>query len=305
MFDIVLLGTSGKQPLDNRALTSMICRVNGRNVLVDAGEGTQMEIRKSGYSFKNIDVICLTHYHSDHIAGLPGILISMQDSNRTKPVTIIGPKGLNHIMNAIRVIARVVNFKINLIELKEHTFKKKCGDFYIEAFKVDHGVLCYGYSISIKRQGKFDTLKALMNGVPESLYTSIQESDEPVYHNGRFYSKDDILGPERIGLKIVYCTDTRPNDLLKEYCKCADLAILEGMYADDSFRNQAIEHKHMLYSEAAKIAKEANVKELWLTHFSPTNYNPKNGAENATNIFKNTKIGFDGMCKTLVYNNNV
>ena len=105
-------------PLPYRHLTSLMVRYNGSSLLIDCGEGTQVALRKKGWSFKPIDVICFTHFHGDHIGGLPGLLLTMGNAERTKPLTLIGPKGLPRVVNALRVIAPELPFEIQYVEIQ-------------------------------------------------------------------------------------------------------------------------------------------------------------------------------------------
>ena len=117
MLDVCLLGTGGMMPLPRRWLTALMCRYNGSNILIDCGEGTQVAIKQKGWSFKPIDVICITHFHADHISGLPGLLLTMGNAERTEPLTMIGPRGLEKVVKALRIIAQELPFEINFIEL--------------------------------------------------------------------------------------------------------------------------------------------------------------------------------------------
>ena len=119
MLDVCLLGTSGMLPLPGRWLTSLLLRYNGSSMLIDCGEGTQIAIKEKGWSFHPIDVICFTHYHADHISGLPGLLLTIGNSDRTEPVTLIGPKGLSRVVSALRVIAPELPYELRFIELSE------------------------------------------------------------------------------------------------------------------------------------------------------------------------------------------
>ena len=288
MLDLCLLGTGGMMPLPYRRLTALMMRYNGSSMLIDCGEGTQVAIRERGWSFHDIDVLCITHFHGDHISGLPGLLLSMGNAERTEPVTIIGPKGLERTVNALRIIAPELPFEIKFIELSEPVTELKLFGYRINAFKVNHRVTCYGYSVSIDRAGKFDPEKAAANNVPMKAWSRLQKG-QIVELDGVTYTQDMILGPERRGLKITYCTDTRPLKIISDMASGADIFICEGMYGEDDKADNAVDHKHMTFTEAAKLAAAAdpNPKEMWLTHYSPSLVNPAEYVGNIRSIFPN------------------
>ena len=275
-------------PLPYRRLTALMMRYNGSSMLIDCGEGTQVAIRERGWSFHDIDVLCITHFHGDHISGLPGLLLSMGNAERTEPVTIIGPKGLERTVNALRIIAPELPFEIKFIELSEPVTELKLFGYRINAFKVNHRVTCYGYSVSIDRAGKFDPEKAAANNVPMKAWSRLQKG-QIVELDGVTYTQDMILGPERRGLKITYCTDTRPLKIISDMASGADIFICEGMYGEDDKADNAVDHKHMTFTEAAKLAAAAdpNPKEMWLTHYSPSLVNPAEYVGNIRSIFPN------------------
>lgn len=298
MLDICLLGTGGMMPLPNRWLTALMTRLNGSSLLIDCGEGTQVAIREKGWSFHSIDTICFTHYHGDHISGLPGLLLSMGNADRTELVTMIGPKGLERVVNALRVIAPELPFDINFIEVTDAKQTIEINGYQIHAFRVNHNITCYGYSIVVPRAGKFIPEKALKYDVPKMLWSRLQKG-ETIEKDGRIFTQDMILGPERQGIKVAYCTDTRPVLAIIEEAKEADLFICEGMYGEKEKEAKACEHKHMTFYEAATLAKEANVKELWLTHYSPSLVYPEEFLEETRKVFKNTKTARDKWSMTL------
>ncbi len=293
MLDICLLGTGGMMPLPKRWLTSLMLRYNGKSILIDCGEGTQLAIKEQGWSFNPIDVICFTHYHADHISGLPGLLLTMGNADRTEPVTMIGPKGLARVVSALRVIAPELPFEINFIELTENEQTVEVCGLVIEAFKVNHNVLCYGYSVKLNRQGRFLVEKAMENDIPKQYWSRLQKGEE-IEFDGRLLTPDMVLGEQRKGLHVVYCTDTRPMPVIAEKGKGSDLMILEGMYGEKDKLKKAKEYKHMTFYEAAELALEADTVQMWLTHYSPSLIRPEEYLEDVRKIFPRTIVARDG-----------
>ena len=298
MLDVCLLGTGGMMPLPRRKLTSLMTRYNGSNLMIDCGEGTQVAVKEKGWSFKPIDVICFTHFHADHISGLPGLLLTMGNAERTEPLTLIGPRGLNRVVSSLRVIAPELPFEIQCIELTKPEETFEFFGYHITAFKVNHNVTCYGYTLEIKRQGKFDPQRAKDQNIPLKYWNLLQKG-ETITEGDTLYTPDMVLGPARKGIKLTYTTDTRPVKSIAEHAEGADLFICEGMYAEKEKLAKARQYKHMTFYEAAQMAKEAEVSELWLTHFSPSLTNPRSYMGEVRSIFPETYLGKDGKTKTL------
>ncbi len=294
MLDVCLLGCGGMMPLPYRWLTSLMTRFNGSSLLIDCGEGTQIAIKEKGWSFKPIDVICFTHYHGDHISGLPGLLLTMGNADRKEPLTLIGPKGLERVVNSLRIIAPELPFEIRCVEIEgaEQTFELE--GYRLKAFRVNHNVLCYGYSLEIDRAGKFDVKRAEENEIPKQ-YWKVLQKGETVELDGKVYTPDMVLGAPRKGIKLTYTTDTRPTDSIRVHAKESDLFICEGMYGEKEKAAKAVEYKHMTFTEAATLAKEADVKEMWLTHYSPSLTKPEEYMDGVREIFPNAKAGKDCM----------
>lgn len=300
MLEVALLGTGGMMPLPNRFLTSMMARYNGSNILIDCGEGTQVALKKQGWSPKPIDVMCFTHYHADHISGLPGMLLTMGNAERTEPLVIIGPKGLLKIVSALRMIAPELPFEISLIEIQDNFETFEFDGYRIEAFRVNHNVLCYGYNIVVERAPKFDPERAKAANIPLKFWNPLQKG-QTCEEDGKVYTPDMVLGGDRKGLKVTYCTDSRPTDFIVKNAENADLFICEGMYGEPDKLDKAKEHKHMTFYEAAEMAKDANVKEMWLTHYSPSLTRPKDYAAEVKSIFSKTVISKDGQTVDLMF----
>ena len=300
MIDVCLLGTGGMMPLPYRWLTSLMVRYNGHSILIDCGEGTQIAMKEKGWSPHPIDVICFTHYHADHISGLPGMLLTLGNAERKEPLTLVGPKGLARVVNALRVIAPELPFEIKYIELTEPEQELELDGLKVKAFRVNHNVSCYGYSLTLDRIGKFQVEKAMELNI-EKCYWSVLQKGETVETTQGVFTPDMVLGAPRKGLKLTYCTDTRPTNSIVENAKGSDLFICEGMYGEPDKQEKAVEHKHMTFKEAAEMAKKAEVQELWLTHFSPSLPKAEPYMNDVRKIFPNAYAGKDGMSTELQF----
>lgn len=306
MLDVCLLGTGGMMPLPNRWLTALLIRYNGRKLLIDCGEGTQITLKMLGWGFKTIDTICFTHFHGDHVTGLPGLLLTIGNSGRIEPITLVGPPGLKKVVEGLTVVAPELPFEIEYIELSEEEVLEK--DFKIDIVKdlsvkivpVEHTVPCFAYVIELQRRPKFNPEKALNLKIPTEFWKVLQRG-ESVRWNEHYYTPDMVLGEQRNGLKVAYCTDSRPVFELAASIYKADLFICEGMYGDEEDKVQAQKNKHMTFLEAADLAKKGEVGELWLTHFSPALTEPEKYIHVATEIFANTKLGATCMIKNLSF----
>ena len=295
MIDVCLLGTGGMMPLPYRYLTAMMARYNGKSILIDCGEGTQIAMKQKGWSPKPIDVICFTHFHADHISGLPGMLLTMGNAERTEPLLIIGPKGLEKVVGALRMIAPELPFELRFHELSQPFEQIDMGDYRIEAFRVNHNVICYGYTLELDRAGKFQLEKAMAMDIPKMYWSRLQKGETIVDElQGKTYLPEMVMGAQRKGIKLTYCTDTRPTQSIVDNAMHSDLLICEGMYGEKDKDAKAREHKHMTFYEAAKLARDAQVGEMWLTHYSPSLIRPDEYMDMVRGIFPNAWPGKDG-----------
>ena len=293
MLDVCLLGCGGMMPLPRRWLTALMTRYNGSSLMIDCGEGTQVAIKEKGWSFKPIDVICFTHYHGDHISGLPGLLLTMGNADRTELLTLVGPRGLERVVSALRVIAPELPFEIKFIEITKQEEVLELNGYRITAFRVNHNVTCYGYTLEILRQGKFSPDSASAHEIPLKFWNPLQKG-QTVEDEGRIYTPDMVLGPPRKGIKLTYTTDTRPTESILRNAKGSDLFICEGMYGEDDKIEKAKGYKHMTFREAATLARDAEVGEMWLTHYSPSLVRPDDYMDTVREIFPKAWPGKDG-----------
>ena len=296
MIDVTLLGTGGMLPLPGRSLTSLYVRHDGRAILIDCGEGTQTAIRANGLRFKSIEAILITHFHADHMSGLPGLLLTLGNEARTEPLHMYGPVGLEGVVSALRAIAPELPYEIIFHEYGEETAQLDLAGLAVTLFPVDHGIPCLGYHMELKRLGKFDAKKAKERGIPQNLWGRLQRGESI---DG--FTPEDVLGAPRKGISLLYATDTRPVPAILDLGREADLMILEGMYGDMEKQERAEFTHHMMMHEAAQIAREANAKALWLTHYSPATPDPAEYEPMLREIFPETVIAADGQSATLAF----
>ena len=304
MLEFCTLGTGGTLPVPERALSSLYVRVNGRSLLIDCGEGTQVGIRRLGWGFRCLDGMLLTHYHGDHCTGLAGLLLSLEKAGRDEPFHIWGPKGLKRVVEGLCVIVPPLSFAVLLHELPPEGGEAELIGLKIRAFPVDHGgIPCFGYRLALERGAVFDPRKAEELGVPVKDWKRLQQG-ETVHAGLRKIRPEDVTGAERKGITLVFSTDTRPCETLTKYCAGADLLILEGMYGSAEKLPQALKNHHMLFKEAAETAREAEAGGLLLTHFSTSLEDPEAYLPETRRIFERTWAAKDGQTVTMRYPEN-
>ncbi len=298
MLDVCLLGCGGMLPLPKRFLTSLLVRYQGKGILIDCGESTQVALHLCGWSVKQIDHMLITHFHGDHVLGLPGLWMTMGNNGRTDPVHLWGNPGLQQIVDGLMVVCPQLPFEVICHDITECDYQFEAGGLQIHAVPVEHRVPCLAYSITLPRVGKFDAKRAKENNIPLAFWGALQKG-ETIIDGDRTYYPSDVLGEARKGLKITYATDCRPSDDIVALAQGSDLFVAEGLYGDEEKQQGASEKGHMVFSEAAQMAQKAEVGTLWLTHYSPAMITPEEYLCSATDIFANTKCGTNLMMTTL------
>lgn len=299
MIDVTLIGTGGMMPLPGRFLASCLIEYNGKSILIDCGEGTQISLQKGKFSMSKIETILVTHCHADHVSGLPGLLLTIGNQGRTEPLYIIAPRGSTKYINSLLIVCGYLPYEVRIAELHD----TKPQEFEQTGFKVcsiplKHHINCLGYSMELYLKPRFLPEKAKALNIPVNYWKRLH-SGNSIKVDDTVFTPDMVLGDTRKPIKISYVTDTRPVKNIQSIVRNSDLFICEGMYGEDEQKQNAMEKMHMVFSEAATIAKEAEVSEMWLTHFSPSMAKPEQFINYASDIFPNVKIGKDLMKTTL------
>ena len=300
MIDLTMLGTIGSMPMPNRYLSSAILSIEGKKILLDCGEGTQVAMREYHTGFKNIDVICITHLHGDHLFGLPGLLSTIGNCERVQPIVIIGPTGIKQAVLNLCATILPLPYELLILENPEESYVL-LDHVKIHTACADHTVDCLSYKVTVDRLPKFDVDKATKNNVPKQLWGRLQREREPIIFEHIAYDYTQVLGAPRAGMSVSFVTDTRPTDALVSFVRGSDLLVCEGTYGDNEDIDKAIKNKHLTFKEAANFAKLAHVKQLVLTHFGSGMSSPQQYLENATQVFKSTMLAYDGYKRTIKF----
>jgi len=299
MIEVCLPGTGGMIPLKDRWLSCCHLSSFGTDILVDCGEGTQIALQQCGIRLSRLDVLLLTHFHADHVLGLPGLLLSLGNFGKTTPLSIVGPKGLLYVVSALCIIAPKLPYPVHLFEWEESDQKElTLGDLRIHALPLSHSIPCYAYRLTLFRKPVFNPIKADRLGIPKHLYSSLH-AGKNIEFEGRTITPSMVIDAERAPMRVVYATDTLPIDSLVSFAQDTDLFICDGMHAQDDMQKKAHERGHMVFSDGARLAKQAGAKHLLLTHFSPSLLNPEDHVQIARDIFAETAVAFDGIRITL------
>jgi ribonuclease Z len=286
-------------PLPSRGLSSLLLRIEGRMLLFDCGEGTQVGLKRLGVGFKTLDAIFISHLHADHVSGLVGILLMLANSGRDERVHLYGPPRTATIVAGQRLLARHLPYELRVVELWSGESVEAAG-VTVTCVEGQHSTMCLAYRIDLDRRPRFDADRARALGLPVQLWHVLQDG-QAVEHDGRTVEPVEVLGSKRRGLSVAYVTDTRPTDPIVSLARGVDLLVSEGTFGDSEDQPRAVETGHMTFAEAARLAVKTGARRLLLTHFSPSLSDPLLFAHNARDVFPDAIIGSDGFQMTLRY----
>ena len=295
MITVTTLGTGSGKPTPERSVSCTTVFREGELILFDCGEGTQVQLTRARLRPGSIGMICITHFHGDHINGLPGLLGTLQLNQRTEPLTLIGPEGIGRYIKSLsRLGVMGVGFELNITEVSKPGVVFDCGDYSIAADKLRHRVPCWGYRLSEPdRPGRFDVDAAKALGVPPGpLFGRLQRGESVTVGDDQVITPDQVMGEARKGLSLAYCCDTQPCDGVLRLAQGVDMLIHEGTYAPDEGRT-AHQRGHSTMADAARAAQKAQVDQLVVTHISPK-YTRTDGFEKSIRgIFERSRIARD------------
>jgi ribonuclease Z len=300
MIDLLLLGNGAMVPTPNRPLSALLMRVNGSLVLFDCGEGTQVQMRKFHWGFRNLDAICLSHLHADHVAGLPGLFHTVANAGRIAPMHIYGPTGTIAVVQGLRVIADWLPYDMVIHELDDGDTFDLISGVRAKVRLGLHRVTCLGWRIGVDRAPAFLPDKAKELDVPQAAWGRLQ-SGESVISGEAIVTPADVTGPPRRGVSFGFVTDTRVTPELRELVSGVDLLVCESTYGLVEQAEKASEWGHMTLNQACDFATEAEVGELWLTHFGGTIDDPALLEPAARALFPAATIGQPGLTTTLAF----
>lgn len=291
------LGTSASNPTKDRNLSAMALSFDGKILLFDCPEGTQRQLMKSKVSYMQINYILISHFHADHILGLPGLIATMSMHGRTEPLHVFGPKGIQEQIDKVLNLAFMKkSFEIVCRELRSgKIFDEK--NFSIFATALKHEIPCYGFVFKEKdKSGEFQRKKALEFGIPEGpLWRKLQEG-ESIKFLEKTFKPEQVMdySKGRIGRKISYVVDTMPDEKYFDEIMDSDILIHEATFMEEHLQ-RARETKHSTAKQAAIVAQKTNAKLLILTHFSPRHKDAEKIENEARMEFAKVKTAYDLM----------
>ena len=299
MPNVTLLGTGGMLPLKNRFLTSCYIEHNGKAILIDCGEGTQVAFAKHGLKLSRVEMICITHAHADHVTGLPGLLLSLGNTERHEPLHLYLPASAEGVLRSLIQVCGKLPYPIAFHTLPEResvTFTANDVDpmLKITTLPLRHTMPCLGYCAELHRKPEFQPERAKALDIPVQFWKRLHAGETITLPDGREIHSAQVTGAPRASVRIVYTTDTLPIPIIAGFAKGADLFICEGMYGEQDKKQSMNEKRHMLMQDACHLAVQAQAKRLWLTHYSPAEMHPEQYGDDLKEIFPDVTISKDG-----------
>ncbi|MBQ8928297.1 MAG: ribonuclease Z [Oscillospiraceae bacterium] len=297
--ELTLLGTGGMLPLPQRHLTSLYAEHEGRAVLIDCGEGTQVAAARFGCKLSRIRAILFTHRHTDHVAGLPGLLLSLGNTGRTEPLPVYCGEDCVQTIRHLTAVTGGLPYPVTVHPLPDHRethlpLPEIDPGFSADTLPLDHSVPCLGYRLTLTKRPVFDPERARALGVPLPDWKRLHSGESVRLPDGRCITQDMVTAAARAPLCIVYTTDTRPVPEIALFARGADLFVCEGMYGTAD-KHESMEAKgHMLMQDACTLAARAGAARLWLTHYSPAEKTPEQYTDALQTLFSGTVISRDG-----------
>lgn len=288
---VTFLGTSAQIPSAKRNHTAILITYKDENILVDCGEGTQMQFRKAQLNPCKLTTILITHIHGDHTFGLPGLLSTLNFSGYNKYLRIYCPKGAKKIIEEFIDIEHLKNgFKIKIEEVSGKFYENE--DFYLESESMQHGIPTNAYNFVIKSKSRIDKLKLKKYKIPEGPLLKNLKQGKDIFYEGKKYKAKELVYLEE-GKKISFVLDTVLNNKIARFVKGADLLICDSSFSSENSK-EAKEHMHLTARQDGQIANSAKVKKLVLTHISQRYDNKlKELLDDAKKEFKNVVIAED------------
>lgn len=299
MPEVTLLGTGGMLPLKNRWLTSLYTEHNGKAVLIDCGEGTQIALAQHGLKLSRIDLLLITHSHADHVTGLPGLLLSLGNTDRTEPLAICCPAPAEGVIRALLKVCGTLPYPVQLMPLPDKesvTFAAEKIDplLQISTVCLQHTVPCLGYRLDFFKKPAFKPEQAKSLEIPVQYWKTLHSGMAVILPDGRTIEPKQVTGDPRKPVRIAYSTDTLPIPEIAKFAEGVDLFVCEGMYGTPDKKQSMNEKKHMLMQDACQLAGKAGAERLWLTHYSPAEKHPEQFREELEAVFRNVTISQDG-----------
>ena len=290
--DLVFLGTAGSMPTAQRAPAALLVRRGGDRLLFDCAEGTQRQLLRSSVGLVELGEIFVTHFHADHILGLPGLFKTFSLRGRERPLEVHGPRGLVDLLGSLKRVVGKLSYEVRVVELDPGDVLERDG-YRLAAFEVSHGVPAVGWSlIESTRPGRFDVEAADALGVPSGpARGALQRGESVTLPDGSVVSADQVLGPPRPGRKLVITGDTAPSESVVEAAWGAEVLVTEATFSEEELE-RAQETMHQTAAQAAGIAQRANIGLLALTHLSNRYFGPEIARE-AREIFPDTVVPKD------------